>query len=106
MHSSAQARGSASSMLPRQASAAARQRIGRNRLPPAQRLYRIALWSVTGFVLGLGKYRSSALSITFCRVRGYLLGVTGRKRMLNARFSLLDKATTCGVASIKHSEML
>src|SRR5437773_4905737 len=38
MHSSAQARGSASSMLPRQASAAARQRIGRNRLPPAKRL--------------------------------------------------------------------
>src|SRR5207245_1466439 len=98
--------GRAVSTLPRQASAAARQRIGRNRLPPAKRLYRIALWSVTGFVLVLGKYRSSARSITFCRVRRYFLRFTGRKRMLNARFSLLDNAITCGVSSIKHSEML
>src|SRR4029453_13601744 len=39
MHSTAQARGSALSMLPRQASAAARQRTGRNRLPPAKTPY-------------------------------------------------------------------
>src|SRR6266536_537257 len=101
MHSTAQARGSALSMLPRQAAAAARQRIGRNRLPPETRLYRIALWSVTGFVLVFGKYRSRAWSITFCRVRRYFLRFTGRKGMLNARFSLLDNAIARGMSSIK-----
>src|SRR4029077_2478322 len=106
MHSTAHARGSVLSTLPRQASAAARQRIGRKRLPPAKRLYRIALWSVTGFVLVFGRYQSSARSITFCRVRRYFLRFTGRKRMLNARFSLLDNAIPRGVSSIKHSEML
>src|SRR5438093_7386475 len=102
MHSTAQARERALSMLPPQASAAARQRIGRNRLPPAKRLYRIALWSVTGLVLVFGRYRSSARSITFWRVRRYFLRFTGRKRMLNARFSLLDNAIPRGVSSIKH----
>src|SRR5205823_2890707 len=106
MHSIAHASGSALSILPRQASAAARQRIGRNRLPPAKRLYRIALWSVTGFVLAFGRYRSSARSITFWRVRRYFLRFTGRKRTLNARFLLLDNAIPCGLSSIKHSEML
>jgi len=38
MHSIAQARGNALSILPAQASAAARQRIGRNRFPPANKL--------------------------------------------------------------------
>src|SRR4029453_6481106 len=97
MHSTAQARGSALSMLPRQASAAARQRIGRNRLPPAKRLYRIALCSVAGFVLVFGRYRSSARSIPFWRVRRYFLRFTGWNRMLNGPFFFLDNEIPGGV---------
>src|ERR1700757_3313295 len=101
MHSTAQARGSAVLMFPRQASAAARHRIGRNRLPPAKRLYRIALWSVAGFVLALGKYRSSARSISFWRVLRYFLRFTGWKQISDVRLWILDNAVARRVSSVK-----
>src|SRR2546423_7776988 len=60
MHSTAHASGMAWSSLPLQAAAAARQRAGRMRLPPAKTEYRIARWIVGGFVSSAGNNSSKA----------------------------------------------
>src|ERR1700761_9329685 len=51
---------------PPTASAAAMQRIGRIRLPPAKRLWRMARWMVAGCCDSGGVKRSSAASISRC----------------------------------------
>ena len=56
MHSTAHANGKAVDEEPPHASAAPIVRIGRIRFPPANRLYRIALWIVVGLVRELGRY--------------------------------------------------
>ena len=61
MHSTAQAAGRAmlGSLAP-QASAAARVKIGRRRFPPANMLWRMALWRVVGFDVVRGRKRLRA----------------------------------------------
>src|SRR5213593_2662204 len=71
MSSSAQAGTSARSAGPPSASAAARQRMGRSRLPPAKRLWRIARWSVEGQSDSGGTRRSSSESISPRRAERY-----------------------------------
>src|SRR5262249_33934472 len=61
MHSTAQASGMAFTRFPPQASAAARHKAGRIRLPPAKSEYRIARWIVPGLAVTGGRKRSSAL---------------------------------------------
>src|SRR3989338_2277971 len=62
MHSTALAPASACEARPPHASADATARIGRKRLPPAKRLYRIALWMTEGLVEAGGRNRLSAWS--------------------------------------------
>src|ERR1700739_71056 len=71
MHSTAHASGKAPDTSPPQLSADAKHRIGRRRLPPANTLYRIALWIVGGLTVGFGKYRRRAASIIFWRETRY-----------------------------------
>lgn len=62
MHSTAEQKGKEASAFPPQASAAAIQRIGRSRFPPAKTEYRIDLCKVFGLVVALGRQLFKAAS--------------------------------------------
>ena len=66
-------------------SAAAMQRMGRIRFPPANKLYRMALWIVSGPVCSGGASRSSVWSTTRCCAARYSSSVMCSRSILSSR---------------------